>query len=265
MTKNYILAKSDVICSIKNIVKKLWGRDMIHIVICDSEENEALILKREISNILNDKAQIQTFSNPFALVTHIMDEAKGQVDIVFIDICLRNQDGIYLAETIIKEYPHIKIIFTTSQIEKVKDIFRINPVYFLTKPMERKYLSDALDKVIKMVDETNSDVIRIGSGVGKNRVLSLKMSEVFYIKSDKRQIVFHLSDTQCRCYMKLSELETELHGNFIRVHQSYIVNMDKIKFVSNGNVLLQNGMIIPISRSKLKPVMEQIKKYMEIG
>ena len=60
MTKNYILAKSDVICSIKNIVKKLWGRDMIHIVICDSEENEALILKREISNILNDKAQIQT-------------------------------------------------------------------------------------------------------------------------------------------------------------------------------------------------------------
>ena len=237
---------------------------MINIVICDSEETTAIKLKKEIKNILGDKVRVSVYSNPFALITHIIDEAKGQVDIIFIDICLRNQNGVYVAETIIKEYPHIKIIFMTNQIENVKDIFRINPVYFLTKPVEQKYLCDALDKVVNMIGENNIDIIRIGNGVGKNKVLTVKMSDIYYIKSDKRKIVFHLHDSQSSCYMKLDELEKELHSNFIRVHQSYIINMDKIKFVGNGSILLHNDAIVPISRSKLKQVLEQIKKHMEI-
>ena len=237
---------------------------MIHIAICDSDVNETNKLKNEIINILDDKVWVTVYNNPFALVTHIVDEVKGQVDIIFMEVCFNNQDGVYIAETILNEYPHIKIIFMTSFIEKVKDIFRVNPVYFLTKPVEYKYLRDALDKTVKMLDESNADILRIGNGIGKNRILIVKMSDVYYIKSDRRKITFYQENTNSTCYMKLDEVGEYLGNNFIRVHQSYIVNMDKIKEVSRGNIVLKNNMVIPISSSKHKTVMERVKNHMEI-
>lgn len=237
---------------------------MINIAICDGDEKEANELKLEIEKILNGNSRVFVFNNPFALITHIVDEVKGQVDIIFMEVCFKNQDGVYIAETILNEYPFIKIVFMTSFIEKVKDIFRVNPVYFLTKPVEYKYLRDALDKTVKMLDESNTDILRIGNGIGKNRILTVKMSDVYYIKSDRRKITFYQENTNNTCYMKLDEAGEYLGSNFIRVHQSYIVNMDKIKEVSKGNIVLKNNMIIPISSSKNKNVIERVKNYMGI-
>lgn len=237
---------------------------MIHIAICDSNDTETIKLKNEIIEILDDKVWVSVYTNPFALITHIVDEVKGQVDIIFMEVCLKNQDGVNVAETILNEYPHIKIIFMTNYIEKVKDIFRVDPVYFLAKPVENKYLRAALEKAVKLVEESNADILRIGNGIGKNRILTVKMKNVFYIKSDKRKITFYQENIQNSCYMKLDEIEKTLSGNFIRVHQSYIINMDKIKEVSKGNVVLNNDVEIPISGSKSKMAMEYIKSYMKI-
>ncbi len=237
---------------------------MIHIVICDSDEKDGSKLKNEIINILNGEVWVSVYNNPFALITHIIDEAKGVVDIIFMEVCLKNQDGVHVAETILNEYPHIKIIFMSSLIEKVQDIFRVNPAYFLAKPVKYKYLRVALEKTVKLVDESNADILRIGNGIGKNRILTVKMSDVYYIKSDKRKITFYQEKIQNSCYMKLAEVEKALGGNFIRVHQSYIINMDKIKEVGKGNVVLKNDVEIPISGSKLKNTMECIKNYMRI-
>lgn len=237
---------------------------MIHIAICDDDEDVLNRLKNEILNILDNKAIVSVHNNAFSLITYIMDEAKGQVDVVFMDICLKSQNGIHIAESILEENSNIKFIFMTQYIDRVRDIFRINPVYFLIKPFEDYYLCDALYKVIKMVDEEDADIIRVGTGVGKNRVTALKTKNIYFIESDKRQIVFHLQDTQHMCYMKLNEVEKELKNNFLRVHQSYIINMDKIKEVTKNNIVLYNDTIVPVSRSKSKEVIELINKYMEV-
>ncbi|MGN0369702.1 MAG: LytR/AlgR family response regulator transcription factor [Butyrivibrio sp.] len=236
---------------------------MIHIAICDDDERILENLKIEILNILDNQAIVSLHDNPFSLITYIMDEAKGTVDAVFMDICLKSQNGIYVAESILEECPNIKMIFMTSYIDRVRDIFRINPVYFLIKPFEENYLKDALYKVIKMIDEEDADIIRIGTG--HKGVTTLKTRNIYYIESDKRQIIFHLQDTERACYMKLDILENQLKSNFLRVHQSYIVNMDKIKEVNKNNILLYNDTVIPISRSKYKEVTELINKYMNIG
>ena len=237
---------------------------MINIAICDGDEKEANELKLEIEKILNGNTRVFVFNNPFALITHILDEAKGQVDIVFLELCFKNQNGVNVAETIINEYPYIKIIFVTGQIERVKDIFRIDPSYFLTKPIEYKYLRDALEKTLRLVDENNMDILKIGSGVGKNRIITVKLRDIYFIKSDRRKIIFNMNDSQYSCYMKLDDVIKELNHKFIRVHQSYIINMDKIKEVGNGNITLNNNTVVPISYSKHKVVIEEIKKYLEM-
>lgn len=235
---------------------------MIHIAICDDDEIYLEKLKKQILEILDNKAIVSTHTNSFSLMTYIMDEAKGSVDVIFMDIVLKSQNGIYVAETILEEYPHIKMVFITSYIERVIDIFRIDPTYFLLKPIETNYLKDALYKVIRLTDEENTDVVRIGTGNGRNHLMSIKTRNIYYVESDRRQVMFHLQNTMHTAYKKLDELESELKNNFLRVHQSYIVNMDKIKEVSKNMIVLYNGITIPISRSKSKEVIEKINGYL---
>lgn len=235
---------------------------MIHIAICDDNEEQLINLKTQILSVLDNKAIVSTHTNSFSLMTYIMDEAKGKVDVVFMDIVLKSENGIYVAETLLEEYPHIKMVFVTSYINRVIDIFRINPTYFLLKPIDNNYLKDALYKVIRLTDEENADVVRIGTGSGRNHIISIKTRNIYYIESDKRQVIFNMQNTSQSVYKKLDELETELKSNFLRVHQSYIVNMDKIKEVNKNMIVLYNDVSIPISRSKAKEVTGKINEYM---
>lgn len=242
---------------------------MIHIAICDAKQNEVTVLKNQLHNmceeICEDSVHISVFSNTFALMTYVIDEVKGQVDIIFMEVCQENFDGISAAETILNTYPHIKIIFMSDNIENSKDIFRVNPIYFLLKPFDNKYLHNAFSKAVRLVGENNIDIIRIGNGIGKNRILTIKMSNICYIKSDKRKITFHMENEQYSCYMKLDDVSKKLGKNFIRVHQSFVVNMDKIKGVQTGSVILHKDVVIPVSTSRGKEVMKSVREYMNIS
>ncbi len=237
---------------------------MIHIAICDNDYSVLDNLENKISNILNSQVRISKHNNPFSLMTYIMDEVKGNIDLVIIDIRLQSQNGIYVAETLLEEYPNIKIIFTSEKLELVKDIFRINPVYFLLKPIDENYLRDALYKVIKIVDDESTDILWLGSANGKGRLSSIKTRNIYYIESDKRQVHIHFIDSTKTYYAKLDDIEHELKQNFIRCHQSYIVNMDKIKQITKDRICLYNDMNVAISRSKNKDVIEKINKYMKL-
>lgn len=215
-------------------------------------------------NICEENVHISVFNNTFALMTHVIDEIKGQIDIIFMEVCHENFDGISAAEAILNTYPHIKVIFMSGNIENLRDIFRVNPVYFLMKPMEEKYLCDALYKAVRLVSENNIDIIRIGNGIGKNRILTIKMSDIYYIKSDKRKITFHMANEQHSCYMKLDDVSKKLGKNFIRTHQSFVVNIDKIKSIQTGSITLNKDVVIPISSSRGKEVVKRVKEYMRI-
>ncbi len=236
---------------------------MVHIAICDDDDKSINKLKNTILKVLGDKAFISVYNNPFSMITHIIDEVKGQIDVIIVEVNLK-WNGVKVAEIIVEKYPHIKVIFMTNKIDSVKDIFKVNPLYCFVKPLEQKYIIDATNKAIKVIDEEKGNFIRIGNGVGKNKGVTVDTRGIYYIRSDKRQVFFYMRDTKYSAYKKLDELEDALNSNFIRVHQSFIVNMDKILEVKRNNIMLYDGTAIPISRSKSKIVMEKINQYMEV-
>ena len=64
---------------------------------------------------------------------------------------------------------------------------------------------------------------------------------------------------------KLDEVEKKLKKNFLRTHQSFIVNLDKVKKLVNDGLLLYGGTIVPISRSRYKDVVGTVSRYLNIG
>lgn len=228
----------------------------MRIAICDDETQFVENIKEKINLLYSKEVQIVTFNNPFALVTYVEDEAKGDVDIIIMDIHLGNQNGIQVAESMASTYPEIEYIFVSKDIYAVQDIFKVMPLYFLYKPIKDEYIKDALIKAFRIIDEKKSKNLRIKHTV-------IKLSDIYYIESDKRIINVYTRSAIYSDYKKLDEIENNLYSNFLRVHQSFIVNMDKIQSIKGGLITLYNNVTIPISRSRAKEIRATIEEYLE--
>lgn len=82
--------------------------------------------------------------------------------------------------------------------------------------------------------------------MGKGEI-NIKIRDILYIETEWRNIVVHTSDNRIKCSGTLSEYEKQLKSvGFCRCHNSYLVNLDKIKnFVVVQYILLM--MNLPIS------------------
>ena len=86
-------------------------------------------------------------------------------------------------------------------------------------------------------------------------VKNIPLSDILYFESNKRVLIVHTKNDEYSFYGKLDQVEKELDGkDFIRTHQSYFVNARKIKSVSKDSAELQNGEILPVSKSKASAV-----------
>ncbi|MDY4028500.1 MAG: LytTR family DNA-binding domain-containing protein [Butyrivibrio crossotus] len=238
---------------------------MIRVAICDENNKTLEKLENLIKDTLGNEVSVSTHDNVFSLITYVCDERKGKLDAVYIDINAGQKGGIVAAESLQKEYPNIKIIFLSDDIERAKDIFRINPIYFLTRPYEEDYVKDSLYKIIQMVDEDSAELLTIGNPESKKGDSVVLLKDIYYIESQKRVINIHYYDGFSTYYCKLDEVEKKLKKNFLRTHQSFIVNLDKVKKLVNDGLLLYGGTIVPISRSRYKDVVGTVSRYLNIG
>lgn len=177
---------------------------------------------------------------------------------------MKENNGIKIAESIIADYPNIKIVFISEDINCVTDIFRITPVYFLLKPYDRRHVRDSLYKITNMINDEQTETIMFGSVTGKDGQTVIKTRNIYYIESEIRVVHIHMFDEFRTYYAKLGEIEPKLKSNFIRCHQSYIVNMDRIKCVRKNMIVMYNGAEIPISRKKYKETIQIINSYLRI-
>ena len=161
---------------------------MIQVAICDENNKTLEKLEKLIKNTLGNEVSVSTHDNVFSLVTYVCDERKGKLDAVYIDINAGQKGGIVAAESLQKEYPNIKIIFLSDDIERAKDIFRINPIYFLTRPYEEDYVKDSLYKIIQIVDEDSAELLTIGNPESKKGDSVVLLKDIYYIESQKRVI-----------------------------------------------------------------------------
>lgn len=206
------------------------------------------------------------------------DEVTGfleriSVDVVFLDIHMRIQNGLSTAWQIMQLSNNPKIVFTTGYSEYAQQAFELNAIDYVVKP----YVQARINKTVAKVEES----VRIGtlnqqiqamiySGVTaepnrlpvwqNERLLVLPYSEICYAKSDgKRNIVICTSKDCYTTNLTLRELEERLKPpKFLRTHKSYIANLDRVQEIiswfNNTYMLKLEGCEeqIPVARHYIK-------------
>lgn len=169
---------------------------------------------------------------------------KTPVDVVFLDIKMRVQNGLSTAWQIIQLERPPKIVFTTGFSQHAQEAFELNAVDYIMKP----YLQDRINRsVMKAIDnikagQANSPILSmINKGdsfepnrlvVWKNdRLVVIAYSDVIYAKADaNRKTAVITAKGAFQANFSLKELEEKLKPpTFLRTHKSYIVNLDKVQ------------------------------------
>ncbi len=224
-------------------------------IICDDEKNILEELRKKIEILQPEKWDIKTVETLQMLENEIKVELP---DLILIDILLDDGNGIDLACKIQKEYPYIPIIFITGYTEYAQEIFRIRPIYMLTKPFSDERITDALNRALDYIDKCNSKYIKI---VANGNIYNIDCKDICFAESNKRKVIIHTIDEKYEIYMSMKEFKCILTDNFISCHKSYIVNMNYIQKISKTDIVLSTGDCVPVSRSYYKILKENFMSY----
>ena len=171
--------------------------------------------------------EVEEASNADAAISTVKN---GSFDLVFLDINMPQVSGLELGYELKYLNNKIKIIFQTAYEEHALKAFDIGAVAYLVKPYSLEQVKEAVGRV-SMSDEVveKGDDLRILSKTGESFLL-LKPEEIYYVKADLAEVMIRSAKGFSYYAQKISDLEKLLETyNFVRIHRSYLVNIDEIK------------------------------------
>jgi DNA-binding LytR/AlgR family response regulator len=207
----------------------------------------------------------------------IKSATQKKPDIIIMDIMLKGEiTGIEASEKI-REENNIPIIFLTAYADEstLSRAKITEPYAYIIKPYKEIDLHTSIEmalykhskelEVLKERDmlysivenKDNSDFIFVKS---KSRLVKLKTKDIFFIEALKDYVVINTNTTRYTIHSTMKDIEKKMPSeSFVRVHRSYIVNLNKIFEIEPPNLILeQNNKIIPIGGSYREALLGRI-------
>lgn len=234
----------------------------IKCIIVDDEPLAIEIVESYVSRI--DQLQLQgSFRNAVQAFAYLQQHT---VDLIFLDIQMPKLSGIEFLKTL-KNPP--KVIFTTAFRDYAIDGFDLEVIDYLLKPIPFERFLKAVAKVMhqqssttplipaKKAEQPAEDYVYFK--VDK-KMIKTKMAAVLYIESIKDYVKVRTDEKEIITQQKISYLEESLpREQFLRIHRSFIVNVDKIDAYSATDVEIGKHSI-PIGRNYKNDVMKVLAK-----
>ncbi len=232
---------------------KLEDFTVLRIAICDDEEQQCSIIENFIENYKRTSLvpiETEIFYTGTDLIRFCRQEHG--FDLVFLDIELGKNNGIDVATIIRKELDDYlcKIVFTTSKNGYEMQLFDVQPLNFIKKPIEYTRLKGCLDLTIKLLDKEN---VFFNYKKG-HEIIKIPIKDILYFESEKKKIKIITQSGEDSFYASLESIKRNLPNTFISPHGSFFVNFNKIRSIKTNSLIMQNGAEIPVSQRNLKNI-----------
>lgn len=202
---------------------------------------------------------------------------ENSTDLIFVDINMPDMTGVEFVQSL--ETPSM-VIFTTAYAEYAIEGYKLSAIDYLLKPFGLKDIERASEKAHSLyellqlqeqklaeesesVEEENDTEAAEGvlSVYADRKTCLVKMSNIVYLESAGEYVRLHLADgTKLVTLFRLKNMESSLQsGQFMRVHRSYIINLNYVSSYTKGRAFLSNDDYVPIGES----YKEQFLNYME--
>ncbi|HEY4786785.1 MAG TPA: LytTR family DNA-binding domain-containing protein [Bacteroidales bacterium] len=211
---------------------------------CIVIEDEPLAVKK-LTGFINKIEYLKlskTFDNAIEAISYLKENS---VELIFLDIQMEEFTGIQFLETI-KQRP--KVIITTAYDKYAIKGYELDVADYLLKPFTFERFVIAVEKVYHTLAEklkpVSGDYIFVKT---EYRLEKIKVSEILYVEGMDEYLRIVTEEKKIMTLQNFKSMEEILpKDNFIRVHKSYLVAIDKIESIERNRIKIRK-MLIPIS------------------
>ena len=194
---------------------------------------------------------------------------KDKVDLIFLDVEMPGATGFDLMDRLTYSP---RIILTTTKTEYAFDAFQYNVSDYLKKPISYKRFLESMQKISKpeqappaaapATAATPATEITAEQGAlfikAEGKLVKLNQEDIVFIESMRDYVKFVTAAHKYITYSTLKNLEEKLSkASFLKVHRSYIVNINKIDDI-RGNTIYLQGNQVPIGKGHKEEVIKRL-------
>jgi DNA-binding LytR/AlgR family response regulator len=189
-----------------------------------------------------------SFSNPFKALAYLTEKP---VDLLFLDINMPELSGMQL----LKSLPAApRVVFTTAYSEFAAESYELNAVDYLIKPVKYERFLKAVNKAVELAghlqkgdekegqgESRSKDSVLLKSGTRINRI---RTSDILYVEGAGNYMIFVTGEQRIMTLLNMGEVLQLLPSDrFIKVHKSYVVNMDRVDVIEKHQLIIHKQKI----------------------
>lgn len=240
---------------------------MYNIGICDDDKVFCAGLEELVHSAageLNQKIETEVWYSGESIMRDL--EKLSCPDILFLDIELYEKSGIDVGKYIRNGDDYMThIVYVSSRQEYAMQLFRLQPLDFLIKPVSKEQVKEVLERSLKQRARSKA-LFEYQKG---SVFYQIPCGDILYFMSSDKKISMIAKDGADEFYGKLKDVAEKLPAGFLVIHQSYIINSEYVAAYTYESVKMQDGILLNISKPYRKAVRSRIteleKERLHIG
>ena len=237
---------------------------MLRIAVCDDEEYFREWIREMLQQYIKENGvyyEIDTFQSGKELLK--LGIELNQYQIIFLDINMDEMDGLLTAQKIREQNKEVFIVFVTAYVNYSMEGYKVDAIRFLLKSNKnmQEHITECMDAIHQKM-EYEVAWREFDFSEGKKKV---SLDHILYVESKLHKLEFHIMEEQMTIYTMydtLNALEEYIENRqFLRCHQSFLVNMKYVKAVRHYEVILYNDKSLPIPKARYRGIYDTYVAY----
>lgn len=240
---------------------------IMKIVVCDDSTEDLEKIKGLLTKYMETNKSMRFETEYYTDSKKLYHQIQGesQSDIYILDMIMSEQSGIDIGTLIRSTDQRSVIIYITSSDDFALEAYGVRAVRYLLKPVQEELFAEALDYAISNISKELKDALYTVKT--KEGLVSIPYSKIEYIENYSRTLNICLTDgrnIQSIFIRKSFDEETRQiveSGSFIQVHKSFVVNLYHVDKLAPGNIIMESGARIPVSKTRTADVKKEYLKF----
>ena len=234
----------------------------VKIALVDDLKQDRELLERRIEDFFasrsSDRFSIEAFESA---ETFLPSFTPGKYDLVFLDICMDEMNGIELAKKLRSSDAHLLIVFQTTAREYAFDAFPIHPFDYLLKPCRQDEMSAVLNEAMRVLD-AGDPVIRV---VASRAEFDVPLRSLIAAVSSGHNTELTLTNRQqLTATESFKNINAKIHDDrrFLLINRGILINMDHVLSPKDGMMHMKDGSSFPIKVNGRPSILSAFSQYM---
>lgn len=223
------------------------------ITVCDDNIynlNETINFLKQYNDISKFDLEIIGFDNGDELLENFKKQDDFQIYI--LDIIMKEENGIQIAENLRKLKYNGEIIFLTNSNAFAAESYNVGAFYYILKPIDKEKFFDILNMAIKKVEQKQNNFIMISTKTGLCKIL---LDDIVYVEKFGRIIRYHckndmvIDSITLKTNFKQANAILLKNNKFCLCGASFVINLEYVTNIQGQNLTLYNNEKIIIPRN----------------